>query len=146
MNLFTDARVHPLDRMVSATLRFIPFMMLGNEIPVIVAWAVFETIYPKFYHANVRLNFGPLRYILVTPQSHRIHHACEDRYRDRNFGFTFSIWDRMFGTQYTDDFDYPDTGVTDPDYPREKLADPRSLLVTFGRQLIYPFQQIFQRR
>lgn len=143
LNLFTDARVHPLDRMVSSTLRFIPFLMLGNDLPVILAWAVFETIYPKFYHANVRLNFGPLRYILVTPQSHRVHHAHEAKYRDKNFGFTFSIWDRIFGTHYQNDFDYPPTGVSDPNFPRERAADPRSLAVTFTRQLLYPFRQIF---
>jgi sterol desaturase/sphingolipid hydroxylase (fatty acid hydroxylase superfamily) len=146
MNLFTDARVHPFDRMISTTLKFIPFMMLGFELPVIIAWAIFDTIYPKFYHANVRLNIGPLRYILVTPQSHRVHHAGEARYQDKNFGRTFSIWDRMFGTQYHDDFDYPATGVADPDFPLEKAPEPQSLLTTFARQLIYPFQQIFRVR
>lgn len=145
MNLFTDARVHPVDTMISSTIRFIPFLMLGNELPVILAWAIFQTIYPKFYHANVRLNLGPLRYILVTPQSHRIHHGQEAQYRDKNFGFTFSIWDRIFGTHYRDDFDYPATGVSDPNFPHENTADPRSLMVTFVRQLIYPFQQVFQR-
>lgn len=145
MNLFTDARVHPVDRMISSTLRFIPFLMLGNELPVILAWAIFQTIYPKFYHANVRLNLGPLRYILVTPQSHRIHHAHEAQYRDKNFGFAFSIWDRIFGTHYRDDFDYPPTGVSDPNFPHENTADPRSLIITFLRQLIYPFQQVFRR-
>ncbi len=144
MNLFTDARVHPVDRMISATLRFIPFLMLGNDLPVILGWAIFETIYPKFYHANVRLNFGLLRYILVTPQSHRVHHARGASYRDKNFGFTLSIWDRVFGTHYQDDFDYPATGVTDPDYPSEKVAGPRFLAVTFARQLLYPFQQLFR--
>jgi sterol desaturase/sphingolipid hydroxylase (fatty acid hydroxylase superfamily) len=146
MNLFTDARVHPFDRMISATLKFIPFMMLGIEVPIIMIWAIFDTIYPKFYHANVRLNLGPLRYILVTPQSHRVHHGRETRYQDKNFGRTFSVWDRIFGTQYHDDFDYPATGVADPDFPLERAADPQSLAVTFAQQLIYPFQQIFRAR
>jgi sterol desaturase/sphingolipid hydroxylase (fatty acid hydroxylase superfamily) len=146
LNLFTDARVHPFDRMISATLRFIPFMMLGVDLPFIMAWAVFETVYPKFYHANVRLNFGPLRYILVTPQSHRIHHGRELEYRDKNFGRIFCVWDRLFGTHYSDDFEYPETGVTDPEFPHERAADPQSLFITFLRQLIYPFKQIAQLR
>ena len=132
--------------MISTTLKFIPFMMLGIEVPIIIIWAIFDTIYPKFYHANVRLNLGPLRYILVTPQSHRVHHAGEARYQDKNFGRTFSIWDRIFGTQYHDDFDYPATGVADPNFPLEKAASPQSLAVTFVRQLMYPFQQIFKAR
>jgi len=146
LNLFTDARVHPVDTMVSATLRFIPFLMLGNDLPTILAWAIFETLYPKLYHANVRLNFGPLRYILVTPQSHRVHHAFEPRFRDTNFGFIFSLWDRLFGTHYLDDFTYPDTGIADPEYPHEQGADLASLAATFAKQLIYPFRLLFRAR
>jgi sterol desaturase/sphingolipid hydroxylase (fatty acid hydroxylase superfamily) len=145
LNIFTDARVHPIDRLVSSTLRFIPLMMFGNSAPVIMAWLVFETIYPKFYHANIRLNLGPLRYVLVTPQSHRIHHGMAPAYRDRNFGFTFSIWDRIFGTQYPDHSDYPATGIADPAFPHETREGPLAMLTTLLAQLIYPFRKIFAR-
>ena len=144
LNLFTDARVHPVDRMFSSTLRFIPLMMLGNDVVVILVWAIFETIYPKFYHANIRLNLGLLRYILVTPQSHRVHHASEAPYRDKNFGFTFSIWDRLFGTHYKDDNDYPVSGVHDHGYQPENRTTPQALAGTFLHLLIYPFLQVLR--
>jgi sterol desaturase/sphingolipid hydroxylase (fatty acid hydroxylase superfamily) len=146
LNLFTDARVHPVDRMVSATIRFIPLLMLGIELPVILAWAVFETIYPKFYHANVKLNFGRLRYLLVTPQSHRVHHAVAPEYRDRNFGYIFSVWDRLFGTQHPDSASYPETGIADPAYPLEADRRPHALAMDFLRQLIYPFETVIRPR
>ncbi len=142
LNLFTDARVHPVDHMISATIKFIPLFMFDNSLPYIMAWAIFETIYPKFYHANVRLSLGPLRYILVTPQSHRLHHAVASEYRDRNFGFTFSIWDRLFGTQFEDHTVYPATGIADSHFPQERGAGPGSLVSDFLQQLIYPFRRL----
>lgn len=142
LNLFTDARVHPVDRMIATAVKFIPMLMLGNALTLVIAWAVFDTVYPKFYHANVRLNFGPLRYILVTPQSHRVHHGVDIAYRDKNFGFTFSIWDWIFGTQYRDPDTYPETGIEDKRYPHERSAGPFSLVKTFFWQLLYPFQRL----
>jgi len=144
LNIFTDARVHPVDRMISGTIKFIPMLMLDNALPIIMAWAVFETIYPKFYHANVRISLGPLRYLLVTPQSHRIHHGIGPTYHDKNFGFTFSIWDRMFGTQHHDHEDYPETGILDHDFPLEQGIRPATLLKIFYLQLIYPFKKLLR--
>ncbi len=142
LNIFTDARGHPIDSMISSTIRLFPMMVFGNPVPVIMAWLIFETIYPKFYHANIRLNMGPLRYLLVTPQSHRVHHGIDVAYRDTNFGFTFSIWDRMFGTQYPDDFDYPDTGIEDKAFPQEAGLQPLPLVRVLIQQLVYPFKRI----
>lgn len=55
----------------------IPFLMLKVSPPTIVLYAIFRRWYTRFYHANMRTDVGPLRYILVTPQSHRIHHSRE---------------------------------------------------------------------
>ena len=142
LNFFTDARVHPVDHMIAATIKFIPLFMFDNALPYVMAWAIFETIFPKFYHANVRLNFGPLRYLLVTPQSHRVHHAVAAQYRDKNFGFTFSIWDRIFGTQCKDCTVYPETGIADPEFPHEHPASPVASIRDYIRQLIYPFTRL----
>ena len=51
-------------------------------------------------HTNLKVNLGPLRYVFITPQYHRVHHSANDLCRT-NYGTTFSLWDRMFGT-YTD--------------------------------------------
>lgn len=50
-------------------------------------------------HTNVRVNVGPLRWIIITPEYHRVHHST--RHNRSNYGTTFSFWDRLFGT-YTD--------------------------------------------
>ncbi|MHA7815826.1 MAG: sterol desaturase family protein [Pseudohaliea sp.] len=141
LNIFTDARVHPFERIIAGSIKFLPAMMLANALPVLVAWAVFETIYPKFYHANVRINLGPLRYLLVTPQSHRVHHGRDEPYRDKNFGFTFSIWDWLFGTQYRDHTVYPETGIPDSEFPAAPGRGPFSLASNLVRQFIYPIKR-----
>lgn len=40
----------------------------------------------------------PIEYVFTTPSHHRVHHAVNDKYIDKNFGSTFIIWDRIFGT------------------------------------------------
>ena len=51
---------------------------------------------------NIR-RLGFLEYLLVTPSHHRVHHAMNDRYIDKNYGFVFIIWDKMFGTFVAED-------------------------------------------
>jgi sterol desaturase/sphingolipid hydroxylase (fatty acid hydroxylase superfamily) len=51
-------------------------------------------------HTNIWVNLGPLEWLFITPNYHRVHHGSRDLVR-RNLGFIFTIWDRMFGT-YTD--------------------------------------------
>ena len=59
-------------------------------------------------HTNWRLSFGPLNWLLVTPDYHRIHHAAT-LHRGKNLAGTFRIWDKMFGT-------YVDPAKVDMDF------------------------------
>ena len=142
MNLFTDVRVHPVDRIASQTIRFVPLFMVDAAFPQITAWVLFHQVWTKLCHANVRLSFGPLRYVLVTPQAHRIHHSFAGRHADRNFGVMFSIWDRLLGTYYEAHDEYPECGVTDPGFPMERARTPGALLRSTWAQLVYPFRQL----
>ena len=99
----------------------------------------------RIYHANLRTNYGFLKYILVTPQSHRIHHSIEPRHFNKNFGLFFSVWDRLFGTLYTNYDEYPETGVEDDRFPLEKGIEVFALFGTFLAQLAFPFTAIFRR-
>lgn len=49
-------------------------------------------------HTNLNVGIGPLRYLLITPVYHRVHHSVQ--HNRSNFGTTFSLWDRMFGTYF----------------------------------------------
>jgi sterol desaturase/sphingolipid hydroxylase (fatty acid hydroxylase superfamily) len=48
-------------------------------------------------HTNLRVKIGPLKYLIITPEYHRLHHSATI-HRGQNLGTTFSLWDRMFGT------------------------------------------------
>ena len=61
-------------------------------------------------HMNVTWRSNWLEWILVTPRYHHIHHSCDPAYYNSNFGVTFSVWDRLFGT------------YTDPDQVKEPLS------------------------
>jgi sterol desaturase/sphingolipid hydroxylase (fatty acid hydroxylase superfamily) len=139
LNYFTDFRYHVVEYVVRYTFLIIPFLILRLDPPVIAAFVVFQKCYSHFYHGNIRTNLGPLKYILVTPQSHRVHHSLETEHRDKNFGAIFSVWDFILGTQCKSFGVYPETGVADGAFPHEQKIGLKSLLLTPLSQLLYPF-------
>src|SRR5207247_8219998 len=73
-------------------------------------------------HTNLTVNVGPLAWLIITPEYHRIHHSATI-HRGKNLGTTFSLWDRMFGT-YVDPATVPlhaPLGLGEP-YDRKKMA------------------------
>jgi sterol desaturase/sphingolipid hydroxylase (fatty acid hydroxylase superfamily) len=72
-------------------------------------------------HTNINVNVGLLRYFIITPAYHRVHHSTE--HSRTNFGTTFSLWDRVFGT-YHDPATVPANaplGLGEP-YDKKKMA------------------------
>jgi sterol desaturase/sphingolipid hydroxylase (fatty acid hydroxylase superfamily) len=145
LSFFTDFRYHVFEYVVRETFLAIPLIVLDVRVPVIVCFSAFRRWYTPFYHANIKTDFGPLRYLLVTPQSHRIHHSVERRHQNKNFGSLFSIWDFAFGTQYTKWGEYPETGIEDQEFPHETRADLPSVLVMPIRQMVYPLRRIAEQ-
>lgn len=143
LNFFTDFRYHVFEYIVRHTFLAIPFLILKIDAPIIIAFAIFQRWYSPFYHSNIRTNLGPLKYILVTPQSHRVHHSLDAGHRDTNFGAIFSIWDFLLGTQCKSFDIYPETGLEDEEFPHEEKFGLKSLIMTPLHQLLYP---IFHRR
>jgi sterol desaturase/sphingolipid hydroxylase (fatty acid hydroxylase superfamily) len=143
LNFLTDDRVHPVERLAARTLTFVPLFALQNTLGLAVAWALASRVHTHLLHANVRLRLGWLRYVLVTPQSHRIHHSREPRHANRNFGVNLCVWDRLFGTHYEAAPDeYPETGVADDSAPREQKHELRELPLVVFAQLVDPFRRI----
>jgi len=73
------------------------------EAPMIaLAHAAFQTANQHYIHSNLRFPFARwLEHVLVTPRMHFVHHSATRARTDSNYGFIFSVWDRLFGT-YTD--------------------------------------------
>ena len=88
----------------------IPSALLG--IPPVVYFASYgvNLVYQFWIHTRYIRSLGPLESIMNTPSHHRVHHARQGKYLDRNYAGIFIIWDRMFGTFMAEE-DEPKYGV-----------------------------------
>jgi sterol desaturase/sphingolipid hydroxylase (fatty acid hydroxylase superfamily) len=131
-----------VEYLVRQSIVALPLLMAGLSLWGIVGVTTVAMWYARFYHGNIRTNLGPLRYVLVTPQSHRLHHSIATEHRDVNFGAFLSIWDRLFGTQHSDDVSFPPTGLRDEAFPHDESGRPWHLILNPARQFIHPFVEI----
>lgn len=142
LNLFTNGRGHILETATFFAAVSLPMYILRMDASEYSLLMLFRMWHDRFNHSNVRTNLGMLRHVLVTPQSHRIHHSIDPRHQDRNFGAVLSVWDRAFGTLYRGWDEYPATGISDPGFPREQEARGLRFLLTPLSQLVYPVRRI----
>ncbi len=77
---------------------YIPMFLLGIPAEVVVTAGALNLLYQYWVHTQHIPKLGWYEWIFVTPSNHRVHHAQNDVYMDRNYGGLFIIWDRMFGT------------------------------------------------
>lgn len=97
----TGARFHPLEIILSMLIKFATIAVLGPPVLAVVIFEVVLNATAMFNHGNVRLPTGldrVLRWIVVTPDMHRVHHSVEDDEANSNFGFNLPWWDRLLGT------------------------------------------------
>lgn len=77
---------------------FIPLALIGfKPVDIIFMYSVTQ-IWGIFVHTELINKMGWVEYIFVTPSHHRVHHASNPKYLDRNMGMFLIIWDKMFGT------------------------------------------------
>lgn len=79
-------------------LLLIPAALLGVPDKVIAVLAPIHLFAQFWYHTRHIGKMGWLEYVIVTPSQHRVHHAINAEYIDKNLGQIFCVWDRMFGT------------------------------------------------
>ena len=97
----TGARFHPLEIVLSMLIKFATVVLLGAPAVAVLIFEVLLNATAMFNHGNVRL--APaldrvLRWLVVTPDMHRVHHSVNDDETNSNFGFSLPWWDRLFGT------------------------------------------------
>lgn len=80
------------------TFLYFPLAILGIPKEVIAVIAPLHLFAQFWYHTRLIDSMGWLEYIIVTPSHHRVHHAINPKYMDKNFGQIFIIWDKIFGT------------------------------------------------
>ncbi len=97
----TGARFHPIEIILSMLIKFATIAVLGPPVVAVVIFEVLLNATAMFNHGNVRIPHPidrVLRWVVVTPDMHRVHHSVEDDEANSNFGFNLPWWDRLFGT------------------------------------------------
>lgn len=97
----TGSRFHPIEIGLSMLIKFATIAVLGPPVVAVVIFEVLLNATAMFNHGNIRIPPGVdrvLRWFVVTPDMHRVHHSVEDDETNSNFGFSLPWWDRMFGT------------------------------------------------
>jgi len=97
MNIVVGIRFGPFEGFVSALLHF-PLVLLGFPPALIFFGIIVVLAYQTWIHTELIGKLGPLDAVLNTPANHRVHHGCDDKYIDKNYGGIMIIWDRLFGT------------------------------------------------
>jgi sterol desaturase/sphingolipid hydroxylase (fatty acid hydroxylase superfamily) len=97
-NLATALRSSWTDVLSLSFLPWIAVILMGFSAELVFTIRALALIYGFWLHAHAITNLGPLERILLTPQHHKIHHARNPCYLDRNYGGVLLIWDKIFGT------------------------------------------------
>ncbi len=97
----SGVRFHPLEILFSMLYKCGVVILLGPAVFTVVIFEIVLNGTAIFNHANMRLPKGldhVLRKVIVTPDMHRVHHSVVLSESQKNYGFNFSIWDKLFRT------------------------------------------------
>jgi sterol desaturase/sphingolipid hydroxylase (fatty acid hydroxylase superfamily) len=131
----TGLRFHPLEILLSLGIKAAVVVLLGAVPWAVVAFAVLLNAASVFNHSNVALPERLdrwLRWIVVTPDMHRIHHSTRMVETNSNFGFSVAWWDRLCGTSRAQ----PALGQVGMDIGLSDYRTPLNL----GQLLLVPFR------
>lgn len=134
----TGARFHPLEIILSMLIKFATILLLGPPVVAVVIFEVLLNATAMFNHGNVKLPTSVdriLRWFVVTPDMHRVHHSVEDDEANSNFGFNLPWWDRLFGTYRNQ----PRAGHQGMTIGIHKYRDPKQVAWLPGI-LMFPFR------
>jgi sterol desaturase/sphingolipid hydroxylase (fatty acid hydroxylase superfamily) len=133
----TGVRFHPIEIILSMVIKFGVIAALGAPAVAVLIFEVLLNATSMFNHGNVRLPQSidrVLRWIVVTPEMHRVHHSIAPRETNSNFGFNLPWWDRLFGTYRPE----PKAGHLGMTIGIEQFRAPRELRL--DRMLLQPFR------
>ncbi len=132
----TGARFHPVEILLSMGLKLAVVAALGAPPVAVLVFEVVLNATSMFNHANLGLPSSVdriLRWIIVTPDMHRVHHSVVVNETNSNFGFNLPWWDRLLGTYRPQ----PAAGHEGMTIGLDMFRDPRQLRL--DRMLVQPF-------
>jgi sterol desaturase/sphingolipid hydroxylase (fatty acid hydroxylase superfamily) len=122
MDWLAAGRLHPLDQAFRQLCVAFPLVVLGFSKGSFGGVLVFFALQAIFIHANVRFTFGPLRWLIATPEFHHWHHSNVPAAYNTNFSGEFPCLDALFGTLHLPKQSWPDRYGIDRPTPPGYLA------------------------
>lgn len=137
VDVTTGLRFHPIEILLSTGIKLTVVAALGAPALAVLIFEVLLNATSIFNHSNVRVPAEidrVLRWLVVTPDMHRVHHSIMRRETNSNFGFNLPWWDRLLGTYRAQ----PAAGHEGMTIGIEQFRDPREL--GLDRMLMQPFR------
>ena len=131
MDWLAGSRQHIGELILTRCFVLVPIVVLGFPKQVVDAYVIIVGLQAVFNHANVQINFGWLRYLIVTPQFHHWHHASDKAAIDRNYAAHFAFIDYLFGTAVKGQAQWPERYGVVGDYMPEGMI----------KQQLFPFKR-----
>ena len=142
IDVTTGLRFHPIEIVLSMLYKLLCVVALGPSAAAVIVFEIALNASAMFNHANFRLPIAidrALRWFIVTPDMHRIHHSIDRKETNNNYGFFLSVWDRIFKT-YTEQPAKGHNGMT-IGLPEFQSENPASL----SWSLALPFMSTTKR-
>lgn len=136
LDVSTGLRFHPLEEIFTMAFKLLTVSFMGMPVVAVLLYEILYNAMTMFAHLNIRLKPKTdmmLRWFIITPGMHRIHHSDYLKETNSNYGFVLSCWDRLFRS-YTQ---MPITGELKISIGLEEFRDPK--FQTFENMLLVPF-------
>ena len=130
MDWLAGSRQHILELICTRVGVLGALYVLGFDKVVMDAYIIVVGFQAVFNHANVHLPWGPLKYLIVTPDFHHWHHSSDDVAIDKNYAAHYAFLDHLFGTAIKGQTGFPEKYGVQGDY----MPDG------FTKQLMFPFR------
>lgn len=127
MDWLAAHRVHPVDQILTKSASFLPLFALGFSGEAVLIYVLIYQWQSVFIHSNTRIRFGPLKWLIASPQFHHWHHANERQAFDKNFAAQLPLLDLIGGTLFM------------PQRMPERYGVDEPVPQLYHQQLIYPF-------
>ena len=132
MGFAAHLRYHWMETIIYKSVQYIPLSMIGFGLDDFFILHLVTILIGHLNHANVKITYGPLKYVLNNPVMHLWHHAREipAERTGVNYGISLSLWDYLFGTAYI-----PNQNANE----QLGFEDQETFPKTFFQQLIHPW-------
>lgn len=130
MHYLTWSRGHFTEQLFFNSVLVFTSSWLGFDFKEILVIAIFQGVHQHYVHAKLDWDHGIFKYVLVSPQMHRWHHANVPAAYDKNFASIFPVFDMIWGTYYN-----PGSAIDTPTGISDEPAND------FMTQLMYPFRR-----